>query len=313
MDEVLSLTLDEIQVWDRRDDGLAGAGHPVSALKPGVTSPGGVAVAGTEGYLFIGDGANRWERQFLGELTIPDEWFAGWLPLFEARQAEAARRGVTLRNIVVPEKQVIYARARWPDGAARGDNRPLRQLMSRLGPQAQLVYPAAELEAARAVAPSYFRHNSHWTPSGCIAATAPLLAALDSPADSQALRFAYHRLRRPQDLTVHFLDPAPTEECGWLAPIGEMVFDNRATHPPGRNSGTSYGVRNDAAPDPRKLILFGDSFALDEGLTGALSAVFAQVTFVWSKVVDWDLVAQHGAELVVWESAERFLATVPQA
>jgi len=84
---------DEILRADTADDALVGPGHPVSALKAGVQSLNGVAVAGVDGYLFIGNGANNWERQFLGELPVPSSWLEGWARLFEARQAEAAGRG----------------------------------------------------------------------------------------------------------------------------------------------------------------------------------------------------------------------------
>lgn len=312
MADVRRLTLAEIRAADAALDAAAGPGHPVSALKPGSQSPHGVAVAGVEGYLFIGNGANRWERQFLGELAIDESWFANWTRVLEARQAEAARRGVTLWNMVVPEKQVVYGDKRWPEGAD-GGRRPVRQLLARLGAEARLVYPEAELLAARALAPAYFRHNSHWTPSGCCAAIAALLARMGVAADLGALRFACRPTQLAQDLSVHFLDPAPTEDAAFLAPPGETVFDNRQFETTGRHTGSSYGLSNAAAPDPRTLVIFGDSFAYDAGLTPALSVVFAKVVFVWSKDVVWDLAAEHGADLVLWESAERFMASPARA
>jgi alginate O-acetyltransferase complex protein AlgJ len=313
VDTVRHLTLAEIRECDIRADAQAGRGHPVSALKCGALSPGAVAVAGADGYLFISNGANRWERQYLGELTLDPSWFEAWLRLFAGRQAEAQRRGVPLWNFVAPEKQVVYPDMRWPGGGTSGARRPLRQLLAGLGPEAQLIYPEAELEAARALGPAFLRHNSHWTASGCCGAAAPLIAALGTALDWTEQRFAYRVVREPQDLSAHFLDPTPDEDAGWLAVAGEVVFDNRAFQTTGRHAGSSYGVRNPAAPDPRSLVIFGDSYAYDAGLTACLSAVFARVTFIWSKAVIWDAAAEHQADLVVWESAERFLTTVPQA
>ena len=64
---------------------------------------------------------------------------------------------------------------------------------------------------------------------------------------------------------------------------------------------------------PRRLIVFGDSYSYDVGFTYALVEMFAEVVFVWSKTIDWSLVQTHGSQVVVWESAERFLATLPEA
>ncbi|MCR5877642.1 hypothetical protein [Phenylobacterium sp. J367] len=311
MTDSIPATLAEIRALDAELDAAAGPGHPVSALKAGALSPHGVAVAGTDGYLFIGNGANRWERQFLGELAIDDTWFRAWSKVLDARAAEAERRGKPLWNLVVPEKQVVYGDKRWPEGAD-GGKRPVRQMLDRLKP-ANFTYPEAALAAARERAPAYFRHNSHWTPSGCCAAVAALLGEMGIAVDVETLGFAYRRVDGPHDLSVHFFEPAPAEQAAFLAPPGEVLFDNRHLETTGKHAGSIYGLGNPAAPDSRTLILFGDSFAYDAGLTPALSAVFAKVVFVWSKNVVWDLVDQHAADLVLWESAERFIATPSQA
>ncbi|CAN7252275.1 hypothetical protein LJR219_001062 [Phenylobacterium sp. LjRoot219] len=57
-------------------------------------------------------------------------------------------------------------------------------------------------------------------------------------------------------------------------------------------------------------MIFGDSFAADAGFAEALSAVFREVRFLWSKSVAWTEVEACGADLVIWQSAERFLATL---
>jgi alginate O-acetyltransferase complex protein AlgJ len=313
MSEVLWLTLEEIRQADAAHDAAAGPGHAASASPPGTRSANGVAVAGQDGYLFIADGVNRWEAQFLGEMQIAPSWFESWTELLAARRERAAAAGVGLWNIVIPEKQVIYPDLRWPGQPAVGAMRPLRQLQPRLAGREPLLYPEAELIAARGAGPAYFRHNSHWTPFGCCAASALLLAAMEARIGDRPLRFAYRPEHGKQDLTVHMFDASILEDQGALAPAGEVYFDNQQFARTGRHTRSSYGVRNPRAPDPRTVIIFGDSFAYDAGLTCALSTAFARVIFVWSKGVLWDEVAAHAAQLVVWESAERFLATVPTA
>ena len=306
------LSVEEIGRRDAAFDGAAASAYPESLLRAGVLSAGQVAVVGQDGYLFIADGANRWERQYRGELTVEPSWFDAWATVFARRQAEAEARGVLLVNLVAPEKQVLYPEARWSGAAPAGDRRPLMQLLARISPQARLAYPEEAMLAAKSRAPVYFRRNSHWTPSGCCAAVAALLAELEMTTDMGSFRFAYAAIRGTHDLTPHFLDPAPQEESGQLRPVGDVVFDNRHLELTGRHAGSRFAIRNPQVPDDRRVLVCGDSYAFDAGLTFALSAIFAEVAFVWSKGVVWELVETHGSQIVIWESAERFLATVPQ-
>ncbi len=296
------MRLDEIRRLDRDLEARA-ASHPDQVLKAGVTSPGLVAVAGRDGFLFIGDGANRWERQYLGEFTIPPSWTEGGRSLLERRQAEAAARGVPLWNFVIPEKQVIYPEQRWGESPPDGDKRPLKHLFAALDRTARLVYPDAALLEAKALAPAYFRRNSHWTASGCCAAVGALVSAMEARLGAgmtfEDVSFAVARNQTHHDLGVHFFATPPTEDFVLLTPAGEVTDDNRMFELTGRHTGSRYVVHNPAAADSRTVILFGDSYGLDMGVTAALSAVFAKVAFVWSKAMEWDLVSQHGAELVV--------------
>jgi len=313
VEPVRHLSLDEIRAADVRYDAMAASGHPVSALRPGVQSLNRTAIVGIDGYLFIGKGSNDWERQYLGEFALDPSWFAAWRRVYAARQAEAARRGITLWNFVAPEKQVIYADKRWPAGGVSGAKRPFVQLLAEMGPEARIVYPEAELTAARQISPAFVRHNSHWTSSGCCAAAGALMRALEPAADWKTLRFAHRQIRGAQDLTSHFFQPPPEEDAGWLALNGEIVFDNQVFQKTGRLSGSRYATRNAAAPDPRSLLVFGDSFSYDAGLAGFLSTVFRAVTFIWSKDVLWNEVDEYAPDIVIAESAERFFSTLAKS
>lgn len=306
------LSLEAIRHLDVALDLAAGPRHPASTLKPGTTSANQIAVAGEAGYMFIANGANQWERQYAGDMPVPPAWIEGWVKVIDNRRSTAAARGVMLRQMVVPEKQAVYFERRWPNVADPGAKRPLRILQANL-PGDALLYPDAELRAEKSRAPTYFRHNSHWTPSGCLVALGTILAGVAPAMTLNSITFACARETLQQDLSAHMFEPAPFEERLTLVPAGEVFLDNKQYETTGRVTGSSYGVRNPAAPDPRKLILFGDSYAYDEGLSAALSAVFSEVVFIWSKAVLWDQVTAFGSEVVIWQTAERFLATLPQS
>jgi alginate O-acetyltransferase complex protein AlgJ len=307
------LTLDEIRRRDLELDALSSAAQPASNLKPGVTAGNGVAVVGQDGHMFIGDGANRWERQFRGELAIPEAWLSDWSRVLEQRQAQAAALGVALRNVVLPEKQAVYPEKRWPGGDVTGEARPLMHLLARLGPEPPLLYGAPPLLARKADAAVWFRRNSHWNATGCCLVATALAASLDAQVPLESVRFAYRERSLQHDLPMHFFEAAPFEDAGLLDAPVHTFFNNRLYEDTGRHTGSSFGLRNPAAPDSQRVVVFGDSYSYDVGFTFALAEIFAEVVFVWSKSIDWALVEQHQSQVVIWESAERFLATLPQA
>lgn len=287
--------------------------HPAGRLKPGVTSPRGVAVAAADGFLFLSDGANHWERQYAGAAP-PDPWLEAWLTLLQRRQAAATERGVELWNLVIPEKQVIYPEKRWPEGAPDSSNRPMRRILRHLAPEVRLLYAEEALLRAKAEgAAVYAARDSHWSASGCLAVMGELLARIAPEMDVEQLRLPATRLNQAQDLTQHFFTATPPEPFLLLTNEGERTFDNRQHERTGRHAGSVYLQSNAAAPDPRPVVVFGDSYAYDMGVVAVLTNQFAEVAFVWSKSVDWNVVAQREAKIVVCESAERFLITTPEA
>lgn len=288
------------------------AGHVVSRLRPGVVSPNKVTITGQDGRLFVADGASRWEQQFRGDLKIPDAWFESWTRVLGARATIAAALGVTLWNLVIPEKQAVLPEMRWPAGDVSGAERPLMQLTPRLGPEVNLLYAADALIARKHDLAVFFRHNSHWTATGCCLAMEALAERLGLQVDWDDIRFSYRVRDVAHDLTVHLFDPAPEEAVGLLE-AREAPFFASAGPEPGRNTGASFGLRNPDAPDPRRVMIFGDSYAHDMGVAFALGELFAEVIMVWSKSIDWAQVQAREAQVVVWESAERFLATVAES
>jgi len=304
------LTLDEIRVLDRAFDEAA-ARSPF-ALTPGVTSADGVAVAGTDGHLFIANGANHWERQYLGEANPPPFWIPAWIELFQRRRAEAAQRGVLLWNVVAPEKQVVLPESRWPAPLPDGEKRPLRLLLAALGNDSPSFYLADALIEARSFGPVYARRNSHWTGSACCYALRQLWRDIGMGELPDDLAFGYRRMATAQDLPPHFFAQPPLEATGILDLAGDYLFEYRPNERGGRRSETRYAVRNADAPDPRRILIFGDSFACDAGIAAFMSAIFRETIFIWSKGVQWDEVERQRADIVLWESAERFLPTIPK-
>jgi alginate O-acetyltransferase complex protein AlgJ len=78
-------------------------------------------------------------------------------------------------------------------------------------------------------------------------------------------------------------------------------------------------IYRNASPDadPRRLVLFGDSYAnfVTEAASGVLTPMLAETFrefhFVWSSSVDWAYVERVRPDILVTEISERFMARVP--
>lgn len=75
------------------------------------------------------------------------------------------------------------------------------------------------------------------------------------------------------------------------------------------HTGTHVAYRNDKASDPRRLLLFGDSFSnwVPIMLTILLAETFRELHFVWSTSIDYGLVYRVKPDIVLTEMAERFM------
>lgn len=287
--------------------------HPVDILNCGVATANNVAIVGIDSYLFIGDGANEWEKQFLGKAQLDRGWAKTWAKLFETRRKRAERERVQLVNFVIPEKQVLLSQKRWPAVEVElGTARPMRQLRASLRQDARLLYPEQELRQAEAIAPIYSRHDSHWSAFGCCIAMQALLREIGGTPPLSQFKLAVTRCNMARDLAIHFLNKPTAEETLRLNQNGVREEYNERPERTGHFNGTYYKLRNQNAQDKRRIAVFGDSYSFTEGVTYVLSAIFETVVFLWSKDIDWSLVDQQEIDVVVWEHAERFMITIPE-
>jgi hypothetical protein len=286
--------------------------HPEQYRREAETvSQSGAVIRGFAGHLFIADGGNQWEQQLVGHLRLTEVALAIWAAALSSRLARAADLRVRLVHVVIPEKQLVLPGFRWrTDCAPDLSLRPLLHIQAAAA-RCPILYPVEALRQAAAWCEVHWRGNSHWCASGCVIAARDILRALlDAEPDFEPA-FSLERTAFRHDLLTHFPEDQAVEEVIRLREAGKRVFDNMMFAQTGHYGGSHYITRNLDAPVRESLIIFGDSNSCDMGLAAALSAVFMDVHFVWSKTVNWDYVQEMKARFVVWESAERFLITPP--
>jgi hypothetical protein len=284
----------------------------------GEVSSDGVAIVGHRGYLFIYGGSNDNVAAHRGETRTPEGWMDSWRGLMRDRLDYVRETGRCAAFVVVPEKIAIYSDLFPQDLTARGP-RPILSLLESEG--LPLVYPQDALRDARNDGETYLRTDSHLTVYGNL-----LLAT----ATLRELGVATELLEEPRcgsrphlgagDLGQHF-DPPILEV---MAPIvggsrATLMSDNWAQITAlGGHIGTRRVFRRNDAPDQRTVVVFGDSYGFGDdayqGLSWFLAQVFREVHFVWVPF-GWDpeYLDRIGADVVVCQTAERFIGRVPMA
>jgi hypothetical protein len=293
--------------------------HPDLAewgAQPGTRSADGIAIVGREGWLFLCGGTNANLEQYVGEAQMEPGWLDEWRQVILGREREASELGISLALLVVPDKLAVYE-DHYPEELRRLGPRPIERLLD--GGDLNIFYPLDELRAAAAEGiDAYMRTDTHLTFDGNRTLSAPALEALgvEDPPDFTDLPLRSYPISG--DLGAKFDPPIVSivSEPGSLHHT-EMVEDNRAEIAAvDGHIGTRRVFRNEGAPDRRVAVIFGDSFGFGapnyQGVSWFLAQSFREVHFIWVPFGwDPDYVRRVGAEAVLIQGAERFVARVP--
>ncbi|MFL5844097.1 MAG: hypothetical protein ACJ762_05325 [Solirubrobacteraceae bacterium] len=277
---------------------------------PGTISPDGVAEVGREGVLFLRGGTNDNREQFAGRFELPERWEQDWAQAVAVRTAEAERLGVDCVWLTVPDKLACDGHLLTeplPDA-----RRPVQQLLDEVG--VPMLYPVAELRAVRPRA--FLRTDSHLALEGNRELARIVLEAFGAPAPPDE-GLPQHEILAAGDLGGHF-DPPLVEVFRRVAEAPmEVVEDNHVEiFAVGGHLGTRSVLRNASAPDPRTIVVFGDSYGFGsgsaQGLAWWLALALREVHFVWLPF-GWDssYIERVKPDLVVVQGAERFCVRAP--
>lgn len=294
--------------------------HPDLAawgLPPGTRSGDGIAIVGREGWLFLCGGSNANLGQYVGAVQMEPGWPDEWREVIRRRDAELRELGIASALLVVPDKLAVYEE-RYPEKLAKAGPRPIERLLE--GGDLPIVYPLAELgAAAEAGEEVYLRTDTHLTFRGNEMLFEAVLEQLGVSSAPDLTDLPFRSYPIAGDLGVKF-DPqivGIVREPGSLH-HAEIVEDNREQiEAVDGHIGTRRVFRNERAADPRVAVIFGDSFGFSapyyQGLSWFMAQAFREVHFVWIPFGwDADYVRRVGAEAVLIQGAERFVARVPR-
>jgi hypothetical protein len=302
-----------------RTRALVNVFHPDLArwgFPPGSRSEDEVAIVGKDGWLFLCGGTNANLGQYTGAVKMEPGWLEKWREVARRRAVAVERLGVAATFLVVPDKLAVYE-DRYPEKLPRVGPRPVERLLAES--ELEIVYPLAALRAAATAGTEvYLRTDTHLTFRGNELLFASILEPLgvkerpdfgDLPLISYPVAGDLGVKFNPQIVSI-VSEPRSLHHARILEDNREEIVAVDG------HIGTRRVFRNDRAPDPRVAVVFGDSFgfaaASYQGLAWFLAQVFREVHFVWVPF-GWDseYVRRVGAEAVLVQGAERFVARVP--
>lgn len=297
-------TVRRVNVWHPE---LASWGH-----QAGTYSSDGEAVMGRDGFVFLVRGTNSVLDQFQLDFELPAGWAAKWSAALQARQEDANELGVTLGALVVPDKLSVLH-----DSLPPGVDLPGRPPASVLAERHRVRYPVAELAGVSGGA--FLRTDTHLSFAGNAALAAVALEELAATDSSDGLdEVTATDYLSSGDLGSRFA-PQIVEVMRSYNSWGHarLTVDNWPDmEAQGKHVGTRRVLRNDGSPDPRIVVVFGDSYAFPQphyhGIAWYFAQKFRETHFVWSPF-GWDAeyVKTTGASLVLCETAERFVPRPP--
>ena len=282
-------------------------------LQPGTASVDGDVEVGRDGALFLSEGHNDVRGQFDGSRRPAEDWEQRWRDAYTLRDRQAEALGAAVVWLVVPDRYAVEPeRAVPPPGNAR---RPVQRLIEEAG--LALEYPVERLRAVEGGA--HLRADTHLRPVGSRELASVVVERSGAPPLPEVGAFATRRELVHTGLGVRFR-PAVAEVVerlgGWPA---RVVATNRdRLKALGASLGTTIDIVNDAAPDDRTCLIFGDSYAYAgptyEGIAWWLALAFRRVRLCWL-AFGWDSgqLAELRPDVIVVEGAERLAIRAPDA
>jgi hypothetical protein len=278
---------------------------------------------GLDGWLFLTGGSNFVTTLYQRDGGyLPDGALLRWRDAIVDRQTRCRALGLRYAHLVAPEKLTVY-----------GHKQAERLVDPDLAPAIRLGQMFDDAEAAgwvnlvdwmrmfRDDADLYFRTDTHWTPQGCLFAYQILCDFLRLQPNRALATRPFREVPKLLDLGSK-LTPAKWEvarEYDWLQD-SRRTYENavvRLLETPVYGGEIHVGCRatfsNPRAANQCRLLLFGDSFS-DPGphrLTAMLAETVSDLEFVWSANIDWGFVKRVRPDILVTQTAERYMALPP--
>lgn len=285
-------------------------------------SPDEVAVLGRNDNYFLYRGTNDLVGLYNHKDCIEHN-LSNWENVISRRVHECEIRGLRYMQMMIPEKSSLMPEL--VPYEIEGPSRPWKELLRRLERipgQWDLIDVYSLLQSDPAGGASYRRYDSHFSDWGCRVVCSDFLKRLGG--DTLPSTTGQSWLRRKGDLSEKFGDGEHLVE---YVRISDNLVDHcgkeieprlvESEDQIGRNTGIRRVWRTDNAPVRKTVICFGNSFfergELSTSLSWWFSRIFSEFHFIWATNIDWSYIDKHSADVVIFQTIERFLRGCPES
>lgn len=273
------------------------------------------AVIGKNSWLFIYEGGNSYKNGYMeaDHLNTGERWAS----LIDTRQRKAESQGMQMLHLVIPNKLTLL-----PDFFPEPLNSSITYTLSSLifsNCDANLSIPISELRRPDAVESVYRRNDSHLTIAGNAYIVEIILERLGlSNLNIEQPIIPTTIVTQIGDLGIKFPVKlgeqvhAPDFKAGFLDQSRPLKI-NEKLNPP-RHLGSEISFRNESAPIDRKIVVYGNSFCSlspSWGMSPFFAALFKEFHFIWSYEVNFEQCRNLDADIILFQTCERFLPRVP--
>ena len=292
-------------------------------LPVGTKSRDESAIIGTHGNLFIYGGSNAlWKRYGAAAGSIDfartEDEISQWVELLERRAETLRDRGVPFAQTIVPEKSTSI-----PSGIPQfsGATRALAGIEKAIASQPWYVSGRQCIPAGDEPS-SWLKLDSHLSPAGAFWLSNSLIEAVAKGAQIPSFEFSAEESLEG-DLTERFFGQIVAEvvaspkshSLDFLGSSAQLAHSSSADRG-GRFVGLKRVWQNASAPLKLRSVVFGNSFFGSNPRTASrcnywFLRMFEEHHFVWSPEIDYDYLDEVRPDIVVCQTNERFLSTVP--
>jgi len=281
---------------------------------------------GKDGWLFLTGGSNDVLRLFTDQTVFTAAHAKGWAERLFQRQQRLGKMGVEYFHMWAPDKLALYRhKVNFdPDILVVDPTKMVLDETVAMNAGTLFIDPLPELQAQRGQHLLYWKTDSHWTYRGACAAYQAICQRLEVAQVADLTERPIISSELILDLGGKLVPPRK-ESWGGAQVLrdAKVVYRNEMVKLLGilqaglaapMLRGTSIAFQNARATcDKRRVLLFGDSFSeyRPHLLTGLLAETFRNVLFVWSSSIDYGLVEDFCPDIVITETAERFVTMLP--
>ena len=286
---------------------------------------------GQDGWMFLTGGSNHVIDFYTIEGGgIDPNAISGWADLTIHRSENFSQKGTQYVHLFVPEKLTIYPEF-FNGELPHFNSHPLSQLAAHFSKRAEsnrvrktVINPIEYFREQKKHFDLYWKTDTHWRFEGCYSAYQLICKNLGLSPLKDLHHRPYSEGMISFDLGGKF-DP-PVREKGrfydFIFKAKRVVRNNIVKYKEQHgleNEGTLHVGSNvvfenhHADAIDAKVILFGDSFSeyRPNLLTGMLAETFRELHFIWSTSLDNSYINNTRPDIVISESAERFMTKLP--